>query len=107
MPFVGSGHSLPDQGDLHGAGQSCSLAIPARTGLVAPPVEPVRGAAGWRRVAEQPDAVGEGLGEDFDGHLALVQKTRSSGRPITAEVTGSPMWVAGIHSRAPSTPGCT
>jgi hypothetical protein len=31
----------------------------------------------------------------------LVRKTRSSGRPITADVTGSPIWAAGIHSRAP------
>ena len=31
----------------------------------------------------------------------LVRNTRSSGRPMTADVTGSPMWAAGIHSRAP------
>jgi hypothetical protein len=31
----------------------------------------------------------------------LVREARSAGRPIAADVTGSPMWAAGIHSRAP------
>jgi hypothetical protein len=31
----------------------------------------------------------------------LVRKTTSSGRPMTTDFTGSPMCLAGIHSRAP------
>src|ERR1039457_6729548 len=31
----------------------------------------------------------------------LVRNTRSSGRPITRDFTGSAMWAAGIHCRAP------
>jgi hypothetical protein len=50
----------------------------------------------------QPHAVGQGLGEDVGGQLALGRNTRSSGRPMTADVAGSPIWAAGIHSRAPA-----
>ena len=32
----------------------------------------------------------------------LVRKTRSAGRPMTADVTRSPMCSAGIHCRAPT-----
>jgi hypothetical protein len=31
----------------------------------------------------------------------LVRNTRPSGRPMAAARAGSPMWAAGIHSRAP------
>ncbi len=32
----------------------------------------------------------------------LVRKARSAGRPMTADLAGSPIWAAGIHSRAPT-----
>jgi hypothetical protein len=50
----------------------------------------------------QPHAVGEGLGRMSMASWPLVRKTRSSGRPMTADFAGSPMCPAGIHSRAPT-----
>src|SRR5262245_47126567 len=62
------------------------------------------GAAAIDLVAAQevdPGAVSEGLGADIDGQLPLVRNTKSSGRPMTRDFTGSSMCSAGIHWRAP------
>jgi hypothetical protein len=47
------------------------------------------------------DAVSEPISENVDGQLPLVRNTRSPGKPMISDFTGSLKCSAGIHCRAP------